>query len=279
MYKLNLNNNQRGSILVYAVLMLASILAIALSLAGIFLPKIRSITNAGANSIAAIYAADSATEWCLYTSRGGTPSLSAPTMTNGATYTISPASCAVATLDHQIVGTYRNVSRSFQVVMNSTSGSGTPDFSWQNTVGVAVSGNSLTDTGASGWGNSGASSVATLTSGDGYVEFSTNETNTYKMLGLGNGDSNQSYTDIDFGLQPAANGLIEIYEGGVARGFNFGTYVPGDIFRIAVESGTVKYYKNGSLLYTSSATPTYPLLVDTGLATPGATLTNITFSN
>ncbi len=115
MSKLNLNNKERGSILVYSVLMLASILAIALSLASIFLPKIRSITNAGANSIAAIYAADSALEWCLYVNRGNSPSLSAPTMSNGATYSVAPADCTIQPLNHQIVGTYRNVSRSFQV--------------------------------------------------------------------------------------------------------------------------------------------------------------------
>src|SRR3989344_9526906 len=114
MSKLNLNNNQRGSILIYSVLMLGSILAITLSMAAIFVPKIRSVSNAGAGSVGAIYAADSALEWCIYINRGN-PVLPAPVMANGATYTLSPADCAVQPLNHQAVGTYRGVSRSLKV--------------------------------------------------------------------------------------------------------------------------------------------------------------------
>jgi hypothetical protein len=105
---------ERGSILIYSLLLLSSILAISLTLATIFLPKIRATANAGANSSGALYAADSAVEWCLYTSRGN-PTLPAPTMSNGASYTITPNDCTTAALNTQIVGTYRNVSRSLQV--------------------------------------------------------------------------------------------------------------------------------------------------------------------
>ena len=51
------------------------------------------------------------------------------------------------------------------------------------------------------------------------------------------------------------------------------------MLRVAVEGGVVKYRKNGTLVYTSTVAPTYPLLVDTALYTSGATLTNVVLSS
>ena len=146
---------------------------------------------------------------------------------------------------------------------------------WQNVVGATASGNNLTKTAATGWGNGGASSTQTITSGDGYVEFAAGST-TNRFCGLSNGDSNQNYTDVDFGMHPGG-GTIYIYEGGASRG-TFGSYAAGDVLRVAVEGGVVKYRKNGTLLYTSTVTPTYPLLVDTALYENGATLSNVVIS-
>jgi RHS repeat-associated protein len=63
----------------------------------------------------------------------------------------------------------------------------------------------------------------------------------------------------------------------VLRG-DFGTYATGDKLRVSIEGGVVKYRRNGTLLYTSSVTPAYPLLVDTALYSAGSTLTNVTIS-
>jgi RHS repeat-associated protein len=52
-------------------------------------------------------------------------------------------------------------------------------------------------------------------------------------------------------------------------------YSTGDIFRVAVEGGAVKYKKNGTVFYTSTLAPTYPLLVDTSLFSNGVTLSNV----
>lgn len=119
---MNLFNNQnsgeggeRGAIIVFTVLMLSTMLAISLTLAAIFLPKIRGVVNAGPGSVGAIYAADSAIEWCIYKNRGYLPDLPPPVMSNGATYTITPSNCATSPLNHQAVGNYRGVSRSLQV--------------------------------------------------------------------------------------------------------------------------------------------------------------------
>ena len=108
-----------GSIIVFTVLMLSAILAITLTLTRIFIPRIRSITEA-TDSIGAVYAADSAMEWCLYSNRGKAPLLSQPAMSNGATYQIyrdgAPSTCTGGeSLNYRTVGTYRGVSRSFEV--------------------------------------------------------------------------------------------------------------------------------------------------------------------
>src|SRR3989344_5146403 len=138
---------------------------------------------------------------------------------------------------------------------------------WQNPVNVSVAGNSITKTtpSANGW-DAGASSVQSIPSGNnGYVEFSLG-LNTF--AGLSNGDSNADYPDIDFGIQGGPNYMdtLAIYENGAHPPKISGLpYSSSDIFRVAVESGVVKYYQNGNLLYTSSKSSTYPLLLDTSI--------------
>ena len=118
MSKINLNNKkERGSILVFSVLLLASILVITLTLAAIFIPKIRAASDAGPGSVGAIYAADSGIEWCLYTHRGNPP-LPSPSLSSavtGATYTVSSDCSDPGALDAQVVGSYRGVSRSLEL--------------------------------------------------------------------------------------------------------------------------------------------------------------------
>src|SRR3989344_5878131 len=89
-------SGEGGSIIIFTVLIVSAILAITLTLTRIFIPRIRAITEV-TDSIGAVYAADSALEWCLYSNRGKVPPLSQPTMSNGATYEIyndsAPSTC------------------------------------------------------------------------------------------------------------------------------------------------------------------------------------------
>ncbi|OGN03615.1 MAG: hypothetical protein A3G02_03155 [Candidatus Yanofskybacteria bacterium RIFCSPLOWO2_12_FULL_44_13b] len=115
----NINENE-GSVIIFAVLILSVILTTSLALARIFFPKVRIVTES-VNSVVSAYAADSAIEWCLYTNNENTSPLPAPAMTNTATYQIyfgsSNATCQPSEepLNHRAVGTYRAVSRSFLV--------------------------------------------------------------------------------------------------------------------------------------------------------------------
>lgn len=150
------------------------------------------------------------------------------------------------------------------------------EVNWTNVSGVAVNGRTLAAT--YGYWAAGASSTQMISSGDGYVETTIAETNTYRMIGLGNSDNNQSYTDIDFAWYPAADGTLYIYESGAYVG-SFGPYALGDGLRVAIEGGAVKYRKNGQLMYTSTHGPTYPLAVDTSFYNPGSTLNNVVIAN
>jgi hypothetical protein len=146
---------------------------------------------------------------------------------------------------------------------------------WKDLVGVSASGNSLTKTAATGW-NAGAASTKTLAAGPGYVAFTASETSTYRMLGLSNGNDNATYADIDYALYLAA-GQVQVLEKGVGRGA-FGSYVPGDSFQVSVQGNQVTYSRNGTVFYTSNATPSYPLLVDSALYSQGATLMDVVIS-
>jgi hypothetical protein len=157
-------------------------------------------------------------------------------------------------------------------------GGGTQDVAWTNLVNVAATGNSLRNNVA---GNGGATSMQRIESGDGYVEFTATETNTYRWAGLSNGNNGTGYDDVDFAINLTSyahsGGFVaNIHENGVYKGETI--YNAGDLFRVAVEGGAVKYYKNGSLIYTSARTPAYLLIVDTAFGEVGATITNARIS-
>jgi hypothetical protein len=79
-------------------------------------------------------------------------------------------------------------------------------------------------------------------------------------------------------LWGVSGGIVEVYENGVWK-TGAGAFATGDVFRISVISGVVKYSKNGTVFYTSATAPTYPLLVDTALWSGGATITNAVISS
>jgi hypothetical protein len=148
---------------------------------------------------------------------------------------------------------------------------------WTNMVGVSASSNNLAKTAVGGWGNGGAVSTRAIASGDGYVEFIASETTTARMVGLSNGDTTQSYNDVDFAVYLNGDTLM-VYESGAQRGGSFGTFARNDVIRVAVVSGAVQYSKNGAVFYTSTLAPTYPLLVDTALLDQGATIQGVVLS-
>jgi hypothetical protein len=144
---------------------------------------------------------------------------------------------------------------------------------WTNLVNSVANGNSLQKIGGfTDTPDAGARGQVVLSSGDGYFEFTATETNKTRFCGLTRTASGTDYTAIDFALKLTGSGVVEVRENNSYKSES--SYSAGDVFKIAVEAGRVKYYKNGALLYTSTRTPSYPLIVDASLIGIGATVTN-----
>ena len=149
------------------------------------------------------------------------------------------------------------------------------DLVWINDVRVAISGRGfVANASVSGWD---AGAVSTKQINSGYMEFTATDQNTWRIAGLGHNDTNQDYSDVDYGFNLRPQAQVFIYQSGSSVGFS-GTYNPGDRFRVEVQNNTVKYYKNGSLLYTSSVTPVLPLRVDTAVSVNGTGIFNVVLS-
>jgi hypothetical protein len=151
--------------------------------------------------------------------------------------------------------------------------------SWTSVVNASGPENSLVKTaGCDGCDDAGAVSQQSIASGDGYVEFTAGGTNTTRAAGLGNGNTNTSLADIKFAIVLWLNASAAVYENG-SYVVDIGSYNATDVFRVAVEGGVVKYYKNGNLACPPSAlTPTYPLLMDTSLWGAGSPINNAIIS-
>jgi hypothetical protein len=150
---------------------------------------------------------------------------------------------------------------------------GTPvSVTWTHLVGAQVANDSLWKS-ASGWGyDAGASSVERV-EGDGYLEFTTPECGTERYVGLNDADTSTAIADIDYGFRFAPLGGVEVWENGKRKAVVAQSYVPGDVFRIAIDSGAVKYYVDGQLVYTSATSPSSgQLVVDTTFYQQGGTI-------
>jgi hypothetical protein len=160
-------------------------------------------------------------------------------------------------------------------------------------VAAAPTSNSLTRTTSASGYVAGAVSVETIGPAGGYVEFTATERLMDRMLGLSSGNGGPGWGDIDFGIRLAkcnhvvfmgapmclGGSYVWIEEGATQIGIQGGlAWTTGDKFRVTVNNGQVTYQKNGVPFYTSTGTPTYPLLVDTSLDGPSprqATISNV----
>jgi RHS repeat-associated protein len=134
--------------------------------------------------------------------------------------------------------------------------------------------NILRNTGgsANAW-DAGAISTESIasTSGGGFASVVVDSTSTQRIFGLGNANTNATQSDVEFGLILRSDGTLGVMESGTSKG-TYGAYYAGDVLKVAVVSGSVKYYRNSSLLYTSLTSPSYPLYLDTSFYTSNSTL-------
>lgn len=109
--------NESGVAVILTVLLAGFFLAIILTLSAIFIPKL-GLASDIKKSNAALYAAESAIEWCLYVNRIG--SAAQPVMSNGATFKNGTTNQSFVEADCQTtsakaIGTFQRSVRSFEI--------------------------------------------------------------------------------------------------------------------------------------------------------------------
>lgn len=144
---------------------------------------------------------------------------------------------------------------------------------WTDVVNASVTGSTLQKTGTLVAWDAGGASTASLVSGNGSAQLTADTTTYGRMFGLTHDETTPSYTDITYALELQSNGTLDVYESGSYRA-QVGTYQIGDVLKVAVENGRINYYRNGSLLRTSTLAPSYPLQFDGAIRDPGGRLTN-----
>ena len=138
-------------------------------------------------------------------------------------------------------------------------------FAWTSLVKATASGGRLVKTGTCGdCGDAGGASQQQV----GAVSFTVTP-GQKSVVGLGRDTStNMSYTRINYGLNFPGGSVFEVREAGTYR--TEGTFGASDVFKIAVEGTTVRYYKNSTVVYTSKTAATTALVVDATLVSTGA---------
>ncbi len=148
---------------------------------------------------------------------------------------------------------------------------------WRDFVNTSSAQNDIIKIGGGNSWNADARSVNEVYN-NGFVQTVVVETNTNRMIGLNNLNSNSSYTDLDYAFYLVNNGGLRIFENGANRG-EFGAYKAGDTLRITAFENTVYYVANNKLIYTSSVAPTFPLFVDVSINTVLGTLQDVAVGN
>ena len=120
--------------------------------------------------------------------------------------------------------------------------------------------------------DAGGRSQQALTSGDGYLQFTAQETNKLRFCGLARNPAVPDYAGIDFAIKLTDYGIAEVREGNVYKWEV--AYAGGDVFRISIEGGVVKYYKNGTAFYSSARALSYPLIVEAAFIPLSGTIAN-----
>ena len=132
------------------------------------------------------------------------------------------------------------------------------DITWDSTtaVNVSISGNTATATGTSAWDKIIRSTQTWTPSDEPTLEFTIAIGGGVfnQMNGFGKGTLGSSYQTLDYALYTEAT--LAVYESGVSK-FTDSSVTPSssDTFKVTMDSnGLVKYWRNGSVFYTSLQT-------------------------
>lgn len=147
---------------------------------------------------------------------------------------------------------------------------------WTGMLNATATGNTLQNVG--GPGSGGGVSAQRLASGDGYVEVTVTDPTMDYVVSLGSAATTGFIAGRVLHLSMFG---AEVREGSWALQANT-LAKAGDVFRIAVVNGQVRYMKNGTVFFTSPTAMSvyqYPLAVFASLWSFGATVSNANLSS
>jgi RHS repeat-associated protein len=151
------------------------------------------------------------------------------------------------------------------------------DVTWKDLVGVTINGNRLIRNGAT---MSGAASVQKLEAGqNGSLEFELAtiiSTNSF-YIGLNDANPDVNFTNINYAFF-VANATLQVVENNGSNSVKVSqtnVLQPGDRLKIERMGTTVKYYRNGSLVWESLTPSSGALMVDVSFQQNNAILTDL----
>ncbi len=147
---------------------------------------------------------------------------------------------------------------------------------WSTIVNAEFDGQALTKTsGCDGCGDAGAVAEQEII-GDGYLEFTIEDTQALRFVGLSDSASTMDADQIDFALR-LQGGYAEVRENGAYRSDT--PINSGDVLRITVQDGTVSFSRNGVDYYSSSASPSNNLRAYANLLSMGSSIRHAVITN
>jgi RHS repeat-associated protein len=151
------------------------------------------------------------------------------------------------------------------------------DVTWKNKSNFILTGNRLSNSSPTpGWGYSGGSSSQVLLANtDGWVEVTVvDPTANAWLIGLSASDPNTLSNSINYAIGVGSANQVFTGENSIT-GTVRGPVAAGDVLKVDRTAGTVRYYKNGTLLATAPGTSTSALLVDAAMYSLASTFSNV----
>ena len=169
---------------------------------------------------------------------------------------------------------YGNFQDSDQVTATPSAAPSAPSITWINGQNVNIAQDGLiTKTGGGDAWNAGADSTEQFDgTTDAIIEYIPASTEVRIAFGFDEvADGIEAYRnkDIDWNWEINPSGLNEITVNEVKK--YAGTYAANDVFRVALESGIIRFYQNGNLMFENTDPITFPIVTDVAMYLQGAT--------
>ena len=148
------------------------------------------------------------------------------------------------------------------------------DVIWTDLINCAANGNTVSKTGTAEAWDAGAFSTQKITGDGGFSCTVSQGTDRARIVGLSVENRGVGGFSIDYSFYVKRNNWVNLRAGGtrvLLNAFNVGV---GDTLALEREGTTIKYFHNGSLIYTAADVTSANLFVDVALYHPGTEISN-----